>query len=121
MYGLPEDFTGSFFVGREVRSIVFSMNMIELIFDGEVSIGLQSAYELRLGDDDQYVEAHRVETQIESSRLMQLAGKKVASVDAQRDGTLTLRFEQGEMFRCFDDAVGYESYSIGHGKDETIV
>jgi hypothetical protein len=121
MYGLPEDFDGSFFVGRSVRTIAFSGCMTELIFDGDVAIGLLATYECHFAGDDKYVELRRIDAPVTSSRLMQLVGRKVVSVDAEKKGTLTLHFEGGHIFRCFDDACGYESYSIGHGSEEIIV
>jgi hypothetical protein len=121
MYGLPEDFDGSFFVGHSLQTVVFSQCMLELIFDENVSIGVQSSYECRLTGDEGYVEAERLEVPIASSRLMQLLGRKVVRVEAERQGTLTLHFEGDHVFRCFDDCSGYESYSIGHGKEEIFV
>ena len=52
---------------------------------------------------------------------MQLVGCKVASVTAEQQGTLTLRFEGGHVFRCFDDQPDYECYRIAHGNDEIYV
>jgi hypothetical protein len=121
MYGLPEMFDASFFVGRTLQNVVFSQCMVELIFDGKVAIGIQSSYELQIADGTGYVKRNRVEEPIHSSRLMQLLGARVASVRAERDGTLTLDFEHGSVFRCFDDSPNYESYSIGHGEEETYV
>jgi hypothetical protein len=121
MYGLAEDFDGSFFVGRLLRTVAFSRRTLDLIFDENVSIGLESSYECRLVGDEGYVEKERLEAPIASSRLMQLLGRKVLSVDTEREGTLTLHFEGGHVFRCFDDDPNYESYTISHGNDEIYV
>jgi len=121
MYGLPEDFDGSFSVGRLLGTVAFSQNMVQLIFDEDVSIGVQSSYECRLVGAEEYVEAQRIEAPIASSRLMQLLGRKVTSVRGEQQGTLTLQFEGGHVFRCFDDLPNYESYSITHGKREIFV
>lgn len=121
MYGLPEHFDGLFFVGCEVQMVAFAPNMVQVIFDKEIAIGIHSSYELRLVGDKEYVEAQRVEVPIASSRLMQLLGHKVATVQAEREGTLTLCFDGGHVFRCFDDLPNYESYSITHGKDEIFI
>ena len=121
MYGLPEDFDGSFLVGRSVRTVAFSPCMTELIFDGDVSIGLLASYECHFAGDEKHVELRRVDVPVASSRLMQLLGHTVMSVDVERQGTLTLHFDGGHIFRCLDDACGYESYSIGYGKERIIV
>ena len=62
MYGLPEDFEGAFFVGRVLQTVAFSGHLIDIIFDGDVSIGVESSYECRLAGDEEYVESQRLET-----------------------------------------------------------
>lgn len=120
MYGLPEDFDGTFFIGRSVLMVGFSLGMTELIFDEDVSLGLFASYECSFADSENNIEYRRDESPITLSRLMQLIGCKVKSVDAERCGTLTLYFDKGHVFRCFDDTSGYESYDIGY-KDKRII
>lgn len=121
MYGLPVGFDGSFLIGRSVRTVAFSASMTELVFDENVSIGLFASYEYRLLGDGEFVELRRVDVPVTKSRLMQLLGHTVVAVDVEGEGTLTLHFDSGHVFRCFDDACGYESYTIGHGDGQIIV
>ena len=69
-----------------------------------------------------HLELRHRDATVTSSRLMQLLGHEVVSVDTEKEGgTLTLHFNGGHTFRCFDDANGYESYTIGCGDKEIIV
>jgi len=119
MYGLPEDFDGSFFVGCVLEIVSYTANSIFLGFGNEVSITSESSYECRFVGDEEYVETQR--PPVAFSRLMQLVGHRVASVDVEQQGTLVLHFDGGHVFRCFDDQAGYESYQIAHGKEERRV
>jgi hypothetical protein len=121
MYGLPEDFDGSFFVGRSVYTVAFSSGVMQLIFDEGVSIGLFASYECHFAGDETIIESRRDDSPITSSRLMQLVGCEVVSVNSEREGTLTLHFDKGHIFRCLDDKNGYESYDIGYGNKRIIV
>jgi Family of unknown function (DUF6188) len=120
MYGLPEGFDGSMFIGRTAELVSFSANTIHISFDGDVSITLQSSFEHRLGTEKPD-EACVQRVPVEESRLMQLAGRTVEAVEANTDGTLALRFTGGHVLRCFDDSPNYESYRIAHGTDEIYV
>ncbi len=119
MYGLPEDFDGIFFVGRVLEVVSYTANSIALGFDGGVSITIESSFEYRHSIDEGEVERQHVP--VASSSLMQLIGQPVEAVEAESGGTLTLRFNGGHVFRCFDDQRGYESYRIAHGNGEIFV
>jgi hypothetical protein len=44
MYGLPANYDASFFIGREVSQVCFSVNAIDVIFEGDVLITLRAAF-----------------------------------------------------------------------------
>jgi hypothetical protein len=119
MYGLPQDFDGLFLVGRELEIVSYTANSIFLGFGNEVSITTESSYECRIVGDEELVEAQQ--PPVASSRLMQLVGHKVASVDVEQPGTLALHFDGGHVVRCFDDQPNYESYRIARGNEELRV
>jgi hypothetical protein len=119
MYGFPEDFDGSVFVGRVLEVVSYSSNSIFLGFDNRVSITVESSFEYHPAITEGHVERQHVP--VGSSNLMQLVGRSVEGVEAQRDGTLTIRFNGGHVFRCFDDQPDYESYRIAYGDDEIFV
>jgi hypothetical protein len=121
MYGLPKDFDGSFFIGREVGHVSFTANTVFVSFDNaEVSITILSSFEHRTsaqGGGPEIVET----VPVAESKLMQLIGHSVEAVEATTEGTLTLRFEHGHILRCFDDTTNYECYWVTHGADQIIV
>lgn len=119
MYGLPEDFDGSFFVGRVLEYVTFSANSVALVFDSAVCLTIESSFEYQPSGKNVQVERQCVPA--DSSTVMQLIGRSVEAVEFERAGTLTLHFVGGQVFRCFDDQAHYESYRIAHGNDETFV
>lgn len=118
MYGLPEDFTGTFLVGRVLEQICFSQNQICLHFDSNVSITIESAFSHDYGR-----EAHSTIIYIPAlqSDLMQFLGFSISEVFGKKDGTLCLVFENGQTFKCFDTSPQFESYHIKHGERVIIV
>jgi hypothetical protein len=119
MYGLPEDFDGSTFVGHVLEVVAFAENAVYLTFDRELSISIESCFEYCSGNSDSPVEQQRVP--VKASAVMQLIGRTVLACEAERNGTLTLHFEGGQVFRCIDDQVQYESYRITNGKHEIFI
>ena len=117
MYGLPEGFDGSFFVRRVLELVSYTSNTLFLAFDNDVAITIESSYEYTINE----LHVERQAIPVASSALMQLIGHSVESVEAERDGTLTLQFDEGHVLRCFDDLPNYESYSIARGNDRIFV
>ena len=120
MYGFPEGFDASFFVGRALEVVSFTANSVGLTFDGRVSITVESSFEYVFGRPDA-PRAERQRVPVVSSCVMQLVGHSVEAAEATLDGTLTLRLDGGNVFRCFDDQAGYESYRIAYGDREIFV
>ncbi len=52
---------------------------------------------------------------------MQLVGESIDSAEASSDGTLTLRFTNGQVLACYDDTSQYEAYRLRFGAEEIIV
>jgi hypothetical protein len=118
MYGLPADYDASFFVGRELEGVFFSVNTIHFHFADAVSITLTGSFVHRRTIDDPG------ETQtvpVASSSLMTLTGKQVREARATPDGTLTLTFDDGQVLVCLDESGPYESYEIQNGSVTTYV
>jgi len=118
MYGLPQDFDTSVFVGKSLQLVSFTANTIHLAFDDEVSITVESSFAHDLGQTG----PPTVETvPVRESRLMQLVERTVVRAEARDRGTLVLYFDNGQTFFCFDDLPQYESYSITLGDRQIIV
>lgn len=118
MYGLPENFDASFFVGRTLEMIRFNANQIYLHFDDHMTITIEGSFSHQHARSSTNPQV--VSVPVKQSALMQLLEQKVISVSADRDGTLTLVFDDGQIFTCYDQSANYESYQIKHG-DEVIV
>jgi len=119
MYGLPKGFDASRFVGGVLEHVSFSVNTLHLTFNDEVSITVESCFNHSLhGSTDQ---SERAYVPVRESKLMQLIGVSVESAEGSPDGTLTLRFTNGQAFTCYDDTPQYEAYRMYFGKEEIIV
>ena len=91
MYGLPSDFDAKVFVERTLEQICFNQNQIALHFDDNVSIIVESAFS---HDGNQPLSETRVvEVPVSHSDLMQLVGFSVSEASGDKDGTLTLVFD----------------------------
>ena len=119
MNGLPEDFDASGFVGQAVEQVSFSANTIYLSFEEDYTITVESSYEHEVVRGSS--EPVRSTVPVVESRLMKLIGQSVTVATVERPGTLVLEFEDGQIFRCFDDSPMYESYHINCDGREIIV
>ena len=118
MYGLPETFDGSFFIGCRLEIISFTETTICLGFGNNISVTVSSSFQHCIPNEK---DPEIQQVPLSSSHLMQLVGQSVEAVNAEQQGTLTLRFNEGHIFRCFDDTGNYECYQITHGNEEIYV
>jgi hypothetical protein len=119
MYGLPKDFTGTFIKGRQLELICFNANQVCLHFDDKVSITVESSYSYQKARTEPNPKIFDVPPS--ESDLMQLLEHSVIEVRGDEQGTLSLEFDHGHIFRCFDNSRQYESYHIKWGEAEIIV
>ena len=119
MYGLPSGFDTSRFVGRTLEQVSFSANTVHLTFDEDVSITIESSLAHWTGEDVDH--SNRITIPVSESRLMQLVGESISSVDASADGTLTVWFSNGHAIACYDDTPMYEAYRLRFGDEEIVV
>lgn len=119
MYGLPSGFDASRFVGRTLEQVSFSVNTVHLSFDEAVCITIESSFTHTTGRG--MSQADRKNVPVSESRLMHLLGESIESAEAAINGTLTLRFTNGQVFECYDDTPMYESYRMRFGDEEIVV
>ena len=119
MYGLPSGFDASRFVGRSLEQISFSANTIHLSFDEAVCITIESSFAHSTREHVSHAE--RMSVPVSESRLMQLLGESIEFAEGAADGTLILRFTNGQALACFDDTPMYEAYRIRFGDEEIVV
>jgi hypothetical protein len=119
MYKLPKDFDGSFLVGRTLEMVCFGANQVFLHLGDGTMITIESSFQHTRGPDDR--DAKKSEMPIAVSDLMQLVGRSVVQAMGDKNGTLTLFFDNEHALKCFDDSSQYESYQIKHGGKIVIV
>ncbi|QOJ00933.1 MAG: hypothetical protein HRU70_10670 [Phycisphaeraceae bacterium] len=112
MYGLPKDFDGSFLVGRSLEMVCFNQNQVYLHFDADITICIESAYS--------YKTEQVIDVPARESNLMDLLGSAISAAQGDANGTLSLRFNNGDALKVYDTTKQYESYRIKYG-DNTII
>lgn len=118
MFKSPNGFDGRFLLGRTLELICFNSSQVYLHFDARVKIVIESAFSYeRLASKDKTVDIHEVP--VKQSNLMQLLEQKVSGVTTEKDETLTLTFESGDVLRCYATLPNYECCKIWN--DEVVV
>ncbi len=122
MYGLPEDLDLSFFIGKRLDTITFAEFVMHFNFEGNVSVTLESSFQHQRRLD---VEKHWFGVQqsvpVAHSGVMQLVGRSVLSATGDKEGTLTLTFDDGQVLCLFEERKPYESYQITEGENLYVV
>lgn len=119
MYRLPSDFDPARLVGCALEQVSFSQNTVHLAFSGNVSITIESCFQHSTRGAPG--NAERTSLPVRESRLMLLLGQLIESAHVSEDGTLTLKFADGQTLSCFDDTPQYEAYKIKFGDEEIVV
>jgi hypothetical protein len=118
MYGLPRNFDASVFVGQELSLVSFSANTINLVFDDQHSITMESSFAYTTSANTAEIEQAIPGI---SSGVMGLLGKTVVRAESHENGLLVLSFEGGGVITCRDDSDDYESYHICIGEKQIDV
>ncbi len=108
MYKLPLEFDISKLIKKELTAVLFTENTINLSFELDISITIIGSF------IHSYGEGKALRTQIlpvTSSKLMRLIGKKINFAEEEKDGGLTLYFENNDILQLLND-YQYESFSI---------
>ncbi len=121
MYGLPEDFDGTKFVGRVLLQVCFGLYQLQLHFDGELSISVQSAVAYKQDRTGDLKRLSVPEIPASPPPLLKLLEHKIVKAFGDDKGTLTLEFDDGQMLQCLEEGSKYESYDINLGKSLIIV
>lgn len=117
MYGLPATFDASRLQGAVLELVCFSENTVSLSFSREVAITIESCF--MHSDQDGYGNGQQVDVPVSDSRLMQLLGASILSASADADGTLRLKFSNGQTLVVLDDCPTYEAYKINIGDERS--
>lgn len=118
MHGLPSAFNVAPLIGRMLEQVSFTINTVHLAFDRSTSITIESCYAHAFDQGAGLVD--RIQVPPKQSTLMQLIGQSITAVETQVDGTLTLKFSNGQSLSCFDDS-SYEAYRLKIDNLEIVV
>ena len=118
MHGLPKDFDGSVFVGKEVMQVCFTVNQVSIHFEDAMGITAEGPLCHSLTMDD---EGTTYEPPIRNGELQGLVGHAVTEATVIGPGDLRLRFDDGQSLIFCDDTPAYESYHIRLGDKEIHV
>lgn len=118
MYGLPDNFDSTTFVGCEFELLTFASNAILLVFAGgqSLSISRQLSYQV-----DKAADMRTDVLPVTESGLPALLGQSVERVEVQAPGDLLLYFESGAFLLIEDSDQHYESYAIRTPSGEIFV
>ena len=110
-------------MGRSVEVCV-TANQIVVQFEGQLILTMEGAccVSIRQSATAQGQSAiHRLRVPAFVPEILSLIEQKVSTAEGTRDGTLTLRFEKGDLLQVLDDSPAYESYRILRGGVAVIV
>jgi Family of unknown function (DUF6188) len=111
VYGLRSDIDLSFLNGREVDQIAIGVYQIQFGFDEDVRISVEGGFSYFDGESDSVWKPEPGFAQI-AARTVALLGATIQTFEAQKDGTLALRFSNGHRLTIPDSSKEYESYDI---------
>lgn len=118
MYGLPKDFDASFLVGLTLEMVCFNINQVYLHFSSHVLITIEGDFLYQASASDNTARTTR--PPILETNLTKLLEHSVSRASGDKDGTLTMVFDNGHVLKCLDTSPNYEAYKIKHG-DRTII
>jgi hypothetical protein len=119
MYGLPEDFDATGFVGKTVEYVSFSSNNIYIFFEENLSLTIEGSFEHLLPEES--TNGIQMSVPVCCSCLMRLIGHEVIKVKTDQPCKLTLVFDDHQELRCIDDSNMYESFRIEYFGRDIIV
>lgn len=120
MYGLKPDVDLSFFLGKELIQVAVGPYDVQFHFHESVSLSVQNRIEhISEGVETEWDGDEN--KPLAAASLLGLIGSSVTSVQGDSDGTLTLRFSNGDLLRVFDDNEHYESYQINPSDGRNII
>lgn len=118
MYGFPNDFDHRVFVGRELETITYAVNVIVLAFADRLTVSASGALSYRVASDA----ATGVDRPpVVCTSLVNLVGRTVLEAELKSARELFLEFDGGGSVTLLDDAGRYECYLISTGDREIIV
>ena len=122
MYGVPRDLDLSRFVGATMIQICLGPAQVQfhlqaegcVVNEGLLYIDVEGRWELQ-DRDGHVIDGVERGTQPDVHRVHRLLGRVVSGAEVNAPESFSLRFDQGDTLRIFDDSAEYESFSIQPG------
>lgn len=111
MYGLKQDIDLSFLKGRELTQIAIGLYHISFRFDEDVAISVEAEFHYFDGETE-WTWKYQPNSSAVAGRALALLGSTIETFQANREGTLTLSFSNGQRLTVLDSSKEYESYDI---------
>jgi hypothetical protein len=118
MYGLPRDFDPQIFVGRELETITYAVNVIVLAFAERLTVSVSGSLPYRTGPG---VNPAVDRPPVPHTELVGLVGRTVVGTQLRSSRELVLDLEGGGFVTLLDDSETYECYLINTGDREIVV
>jgi hypothetical protein len=118
MYGFPKDFDPLIFVGRELETITYAVNVIVLVFADRLTVSASGSLSYRIAND---AETGVDRPPVIRTSFVSLVGRTVLAAELKSTRELVLEFDGGGSVTLLDDAGIYECYLISIGDREIIV
>ena len=125
MYGLSSDIDLTFLRGLNLIKVCVSPARVQFHFcqpgstTSDTGISVDINYRHRHGDKE-YEWSPGIPLSNSCSVLL-LIGASIADLQGDSDGTLLLRFTNGDSLTLYDETTMYEAYHIWHGTDPLII
>lgn len=125
MYGLPQDIDLTFLLGLELAKVCVSPVQMQFHFrqpgttNPDTGISVEISYTHHHNDKD--VEWSFDLPLTNSCSVLLLIGTIIMNITGDVDGTLELKFSNGDSLVFYDETTMYEAYHIWHGNDPLIV
>lgn len=89
------------------------------VTDDDVSITIESNRAQWTGGGVDH--SNRVTMPVSESRLMRPVGEPISAAETAANGTLNLRFSNGQTAACYDNTPMYEASRLTFGDEEVVI
>ena len=118
MYKLPKGINLGFFEQQELTDIGIGKYAVILNFSSKVTLTIQSRFTSSAAEESPSGEG---EMPLSAKILLPFIGASIVETKGDEDGTLQLKFSNGESLFVYDDDPSYESYVITKDGETIIV
>ena len=118
MHGLQKETDLAFFIEKELLQVCVGLYQVILNFSDEVDIKIESLFNHKNSNESLTKENILPGSAIS---LLRLLGCTVSESSNIGNGTLELKFSNGDLLHIFDSDTGYESYQINSPDSKIIV